>query len=150
MQAFIALGLAAVGLVAGASALLQQVLVANLRTALGSPYWAVLISYIGGTLTMIAVMAAIREPMIAAGAIARSSYLTWAAGVFGVIYIVLTILLIPRLGAATVLALLIAGQLLSAIAFDHFGLFGLERHPIDIGRMAGAALLIGGVLLIRN
>ena len=58
--------------------------------------------------------------------------------------------LIPRLGAATVLALLIAGQLLSAIAFDHFGLFGLERHPIDLGRMAGAALLIGGVLLIRN
>lgn len=53
MQHILALGLAAVGLLAGASALLQQVVVANLKTALGSAYWAVLISYIGGTLTMI-------------------------------------------------------------------------------------------------
>ena len=146
----VALGLSVLGLLAGASALLQQVVLANLRTALGSAYWAVLSSYIVGTLAMIAVVIAMREPMVTMEGVARSSPISWAAGVFGVIYIVLSIMLIPRLGAATVLALLVAGQLLAAVAFDHFGVFGLEKHPVDIYRAVGAALLIGGVMLIRR
>lgn len=150
MQAIILVGLAAVGVIAGASAVLQQVLVTNLRLALGSAPWAVLISYIGGTLTMGLVLLAMREPMITAAGVARSSWLTWAGGAFGVIYIILAILLIPRLGAATVLALLVAGQLLASITFDHFGLFGLPRQPVDFYRIAGALMLLGGVVLIRS
>jgi transporter family-2 protein len=150
MKMFILIGLAAAGIVAGGSAVLQQVLVANLRTALASPYWAVLISYIGGTITMVLVVLAAREPMITSHAIAKSSTLSWIGGVFGVIYIVVAILLIPRLGAATVLALLVTGQLLASILFDHLGLFGLPKQPVDAARIAGAAMLIGGVLLIRR
>lgn len=147
---FILMGLAAAGILAGASAVLQQVLVANLRTALASPFWAVLISYVGGTVTMVLVMLAAREPMITSQGIAKSSTLSWIGGVFGVIYIVIAILLIPRLGAATVLALLVSGQLLASILFDHFGMFGLPRQPADAARIAGAVMLIGGVLLIRR
>jgi len=150
MHQMVALGLSALGLLAGASALLQQVVLANLRTALGSAYWAILSSYIVGTLAMIVVVIAMREPMFTMSAVAKSSPVSWAAGVFGVIYIVLSIMLIPRLGAATVLALLVAGQLLAAIAFDHFGVFGLEKHPVDMYRAAGAVLLITGVMLIRR
>jgi transporter family-2 protein len=150
MKMFILVGLAAAGILAGASAVLQQVLVANLRTALASPFWAVLISYIGGTVTMVLVMLAAREPMITSQGIAKSSTLSWIGGVFGVIYIVIAILLIPRLGAATVLALLVSGQLLASILIDHFGMFGLPRQPADAARIAGAVMLIGGVLLIRR
>lgn len=150
MHQMVALGLSALGLLAGASALLQQVVLANLRTALGSAYWAILSSYIVGTLAMIVVVIAMREPIFTMSAVAKSSPVSWAAGVFGVIYIVLSIMLIPRLGAATVLALLVAGQLLAAIAFDHFGVFGLEKHPVDAYRAAGAVLLIAGVMLIRR
>lgn len=62
----------------------------------------------------------------------------------------IAVLLIPRLGAATVLALLVAGQLLASIALDHFGLFGLPQRPVDLSRLAGAVLLLGGVVLIRH
>jgi bacterial/archaeal transporter family-2 protein len=57
--------------------------------------------------------------------------------------------LVPQLGAATFFALLIAGQMIGSIAFDHFGLLGVPVHPISAVRLAGAALLVGGVVLIR-
>jgi len=150
MQWWALAGLGAVGVVAGVSVVVQQMFLATLRSSLGSLPWTVLISYVGGTLTMAAILLVTREPMLTAAAISRSPWWSWAAGAFGVIYIMLAVLLIPRLGAATVLALLVAGQLIASMTFDHFGLFGLEKQPADIQRVAGAALLMAGVLLIRG
>ena len=42
------------------------------------------------------------------------------------------------------------GQMLGSIIFDHYGLFGLTQHPVDLPRLAGAMLLIAGVVLIRH
>ena len=52
--------------------------------------------------------------------------------------------------AATFLALLVTGQMLGSITFDHFGWLGLTQRPIDAPRLIGVALLIGGVVLIRR
>jgi transporter family-2 protein len=38
----------------------------------------------------------------------------------------------------------------AAITLDHFGAFGLAQHPISISRLLGAALLIAGVILIKD
>ena len=54
-----------------------------------------------------------------------------------------------RLGAPFFIALLVAGQMIGSIAFDHFGLLGLSEHPIDLPRVIGATLLVVGVVLIR-
>jgi bacterial/archaeal transporter family-2 protein len=67
----------------------------------------------------------------------------------GVVYIVLSILLLQRLGASAVVAFVVAGQMLGALAFDQFGLMGLERLPATPLRLAGALLLVGGVVLMR-
>jgi bacterial/archaeal transporter family-2 protein len=63
---------------------------------------------------------------------------------------VVSILLLPHLGAATVVALLVTGQMLGSLVFDHYGLFGLTQQPFDLFRLTGAALLIAGVVLIRH
>jgi len=55
----------------------------------------------------------------------------------------------PRLGAATTIALFIAGQLAASLAFDHFGALGVPVHPLDIKRALGVACLVAGVALIR-
>ena len=39
--------------------------------------------------------------------------------------------------------------MLGSIAFDHFGLLGAPVHPISAVRVAGAVMLVGGVVLIR-
>src|SRR5262245_17762283 len=101
-------------------------------------------------LTLLFVLLAIREPWIAFSTIAKSSLPSWIGGVFGTVYIVASIMLLPRLGAMTVVALLITVQMLTSVAFDHFGLFGLAQRPIDVYRAGWAVLLIVRVLLVRS
>jgi bacterial/archaeal transporter family-2 protein len=137
------------GLGAGVSFVFQQALNANLRAELGSPWWAGLISYLGGTLVMIAMLVVMREPWLSWSTIQRSELISWTGGIFGAFFIGSSILLVPRLGAATLIALLVAGQLLGALAFDHFGLFGVPVHEIGLVRVIGAGLLIAGAVLIR-
>jgi bacterial/archaeal transporter family-2 protein len=61
----------------------------------------------------------------------------------------ISILLVPRLGAAAFVALLIAGQMLASLAFDHYGVLGLAPRPADVTRVVGAILLVAGVVMIR-
>lgn len=135
--------------VAGASASLQQVLNARLRAELGSPWWAGLVSFLGGSLAMLAVVVANGEPPPSGAIIARTSWASWTGGLFGAVFVGSAILAVPRLGAAAVVALVVVGQLLGSLAFDHFGALGLPQHPASPVRLVGAALLIAGVVLLR-
>ena len=52
----------------------------------------------------------------------------------------MSIFLLPRLGAATVVALIVVGQMLGSLAFDHFGLLGVPQHAASPLRILGAGL----------
>jgi len=145
-----AISLYLLALFAGVSVATQQVLNGSLRTSLDSPAWAGFFSYLGGLLTMIVVLFALGERWPAWTAVANTPWWAWSGGVLGGVFIMLMILLLPPLGAATLIALVVAGQLLLTITLDHFGLFGLTPHPVSLSRLAGAALLIAGVVLIRD
>jgi transporter family-2 protein len=143
--------LAVAGMVAGGCVVVQQALNATLRSELSSSaFWAAFVSYTAGMLTLLLVLVVTREPWPAMSLMAKSSPLSWIGGIFGTVYIVASIMLLPRLGAMTVIALLITGQMLTSVAFDHFGLFGLAQRPIDLYRAGGAVLLVLGVLLVRS
>jgi transporter family-2 protein len=134
---------------AGISLVVQQALNANLRTALNSAAWSGFMSYFIGVICMAALALALQDPIPSAAVAARIPWFAWSGGLFGAIFVALAIFLIPQLGAATFFALLIAGQMLGSIAFDHFGLLGVPVHPVSAVRVIGAALLVGGVVLIR-
>jgi transporter family-2 protein len=123
---------------------------ADLRASLNSAAWAGFVSYLGGTLYMLAIAAVMREGLPSPVAIAGSHWWAWSGGLFGAIYIAISILLVPRMGTATFVALLVAGQMLASLVFDHYGLFGVPRQPADLPRIAGALLLVGGVVLVRS
>ncbi|KWV55542.1 hypothetical protein AS156_05665 [Bradyrhizobium macuxiense] len=135
---------------AGISVSVQQVLNGNLRSALNSPAWAGFVSYLGGLLTMAVVLVVLREPAPSLKLVTATPWWAWSGGILGGVFILLMILLLPSLGAATLLALVVAGQMLAGIAMDHFGVFGLPPHPVSVSRLIGIALVIGGVLLIRD
>ena len=134
---------------AGISLVVQQALNANLRSALNSAAWSGFMSYLVGVICMAAFALALRDPIPSATVAARIPWWAWSGGLFGAIFIALAIFLIPKLGAATFIALLVAGQMLCSLAFDHFGLLGIPVHPASLVRLAGAAFLILGVVLIR-
>ncbi|WP_407146540.1 DMT family transporter [Bradyrhizobium sp. ORS 86] len=137
-------------LCAGISVSVQQVLNGNLRSALNSPAWAGLVSYLGGLLTMVIVLLVLREPVPSLKLVTATPWWAWSGGFLGGVFILLVILLLPSLGAATLLALVVAGQMLAGIVMDHFGVFGLPPHPVSVSRLIGIALVIGGVLLIKD
>jgi transporter family-2 protein len=147
MQAWL---LALLALGAGISVATQQVLNGNLRTALNSPAWAGFVSYLGGLLTMAVLLVVAREPVPSWKLVTATPWWAWSGGILGGVFIMLMILLLPSLGAATLLALVVAGQMLAGVTMDHFGLFGLAQHPVSPARLIGIALVIGGVLLIKD
>ena len=144
------LGLALLAVAAGVSFVIQQAVNADLRAAIGSAAWAGFVSYLGGTLCMLALGIALREPLPSASVSLQGNWWAWTGGVFGAVYIAISILLVPRLGAATFVALLVAGQMLTSVLFDHYGLLGLQERPADPSRLIGAVLLVVGVVLVRH
>lgn len=136
-------------LIAGTSFVIQQAVNSNLRLELGSAWWAGFVSYLGGTIVMLVMVVSMRAPMLSTQLIARSSWWSYSGGFFGAVYIAISILLLPRLGAFTVVCLIVIGQLVTSLVFDHFGILNVPHAPITFTRVAGALLLFAGAVLIR-
>ena len=117
---------------------------------LSSAAWSGFASYFVGLACMAFLAVILRDPPPSAGVMLRVPWWAWSGGLFGAIFIGLAIVLVPQLGAATFIALVVTGQMLASAGFDHFGLLGLERQPLDATRLLGIALLVGGVVLIRR
>ncbi|HEV7610580.1 MAG TPA: DMT family transporter [Steroidobacteraceae bacterium] len=148
-QSIVLFGTTFLAMFAGWSFVMQQAVNAKLRIDLGSTAWAGFISYLGGTLCMFVFALTMGNSLPTGVAIFRSHWWAWSGGLFGALYIAISIFLLPRMGAAAFVALLVAGQMLSSLIFDHFGLFGVAQYPITLPRLLGAGLLIAGVILIR-
>jgi transporter family-2 protein len=137
------------GLAGGASLVIQAALNAGLRVRLDSVSWAGFVSYVGGTLAMICALV-IGRAHVPVARFQEIPPVWYVGGLFGAAYIGVSILLLPRLGAATVVALIVAGQLISSMVVDQFGLLGVPHHAFGPGRALGALLLLAGVVLIRR
>jgi transporter family-2 protein len=135
--------------VAGAVLPVQAGINAQLRTTLGNPLAATLVSFLVGTVALGVVALGARVPLVAAGTLARAPWWHWTGGLLGAVYVAMMIVLAPRLGAATLIAAVVAGQMLTSLALDHYALVGFAVHPVSLQRMLGAALVIGGVVLVR-
>jgi bacterial/archaeal transporter family-2 protein len=144
------IGLTLLAILAGTSFVAQQAVNANLRISINSAVWAGFVSYLGGTICMAVLAAILRDPWPAGAVLARSSWWAWSGGLFGAIYIAISILLLPRLGAATTVTLIVVGQMLGSVIFDQYGWMGLPQHVADWRRILGAVLLIAGAVLIRR
>lgn len=84
---------------AGVSIVVQQVLNSNLRTALNSAAWSGFMSYLVGVVCMALLALALRDPIPSASVAAPISWWAWSGGLFGAIFIGLSILLVPQLSS---------------------------------------------------
>lgn len=137
-------------LAAGALLPVQAGLNAQLRSALGSPVAAALISFLVGTAGLATIALLMRSPLPLGRAWATTSVWQWSGGLIGAAYVLAAIVLAPRLGAATLIAAVVAGQMLSSLVLDQYGLAGFPVHSLTLVRLLGAALVIAGVILIQR
>ena len=56
--------------------------------------------------------------------------------------------LIPRIGIGAFFVLLVSGQVLAGLVFGQLGLFGVPASALTFGKLAGAAMVVGGVWLV--
>ena len=66
------------------------------------------------------------------------------AGAFGLVVIFSMSYMIPRIGVATALIILLAGQIFIGSILDHFGLLGAAVRPLDLTRVLGLGVVLAG------
>lgn len=54
------------------------------------------------------------------------------------------------LDTRTFLVLVVAGQIITAVLADHYGVMGLGGKPLSLARVAGVVLILCGVLLVQG
>ena len=143
------IGLLLLAVIAGAVVPFQSAINANLGRGLGHPLWATLASLLVSILVLLPIMLAMRVPLPSVAFISKAPLWMWAGGAFGVCFISLALVLLPKLGASGFMALALAGQVVASLVLDHFGWFGLVQRQVSLPRVLGALLLIGGVVLIQ-
>ena len=135
--------------IAGGATALQAPTNARLAGALASPVNAAFVSFLVGTAAL-GVLALTLQARPDAAAARALPWWTWIGGLYGAIFVVSAAWGVPRLGVATTITLMVAGQLALSLVLDHFGALGVEKQPLSLGRIAGIALVIGGVVLVRR
>jgi bacterial/archaeal transporter family-2 protein len=137
-------------LAVGALLALQAGANVQLSTALGNPVGASALQLSIGAAVLI-VVAALAGGLGAAALLDDVEAWHLIGGLGSAIYITAGILLFPRLGAVVTVGLFVAGQMLASLVLDGGGWLGVEREPVDVAALAGAAaVLVGAGLIVRG
>lgn len=138
-----------IALLAGAAVPFQAGSNAALGRLLGHPLWAAGVSLLVSLMMLVPALLLMRAPMPQLQNLAQAPWWAWLVGVAGVIYITAALVLTPRLGAAGFIVCVIAGQVLSSLLIDQFGLMGLPEKPVNLPRLLGVAMIVGGMLVVQ-
>ncbi len=138
------------GVLAGGLIAAQGAINGRLASHLGGPLQAALVSFSVGWIVLFTLTVALRQPAPALNAAAGAPWWAWVGGAMGAFMVAMAATAVPRIGVAAWVSAVIAGQLVAAIAYDHVGAFGQAVREASWQRFLGAALLAGGVYLIRR
>jgi len=73
-------------------------------------------------------------------------YLT--GGLYGAAFVAVSLVTVRTLGAGTLIAVLITGELIVGALLDQFGALGLNQIPLSPTRLIGIAALLFGTVMI--
>ena len=76
----------------------------------------------------------------------------WApiGGLVGAVQVYAGLAFVNKVGAGPFMGLTVTAALITSIAIDHFGWFHMPVHPVNLWRVLGAALLVGGITLVAK
>ncbi|MGP7819650.1 DMT family transporter [Niallia sp. 01092] len=137
-------------LFAGMALPVQTAINAELRTTIQSPYLAAMISFLVGATVLCGVTLAVEHTIIPNKVVFTKPWWIWSGGALGILFVLANVILMPKIGSALTVGLTLAGQLIMAIIIDHFGWFHLPVHEINIPRIIGVLLILGGIFLVQR
>lgn len=115
----------------------------------GNPVLASLVSFSVGTLALVVwcLVMRIGPAMPATG---TTQWWHWTGGLLGAFFVSAVTYLAPRLGATSMVMLILAGQVCASVLLDHFGVLGYSQKALNLPRLIGLVMVGGGVYLIRR
>jgi len=135
----------------GALLPLQVAMNMTLRPWFHDPVVAALPNFLVGIVMLGGYMLVMRSKLPNLANLSEVPIWAWLGGLIGASYIIATLQLGPKIGAALLLALILAGQMAMSLVVDHFGWLGFPHHPVNLPRLAGVLLLVvGALLIVRN
>lgn len=136
---------------AGAFVPIQTAANTYLSKGLGHGMMSTFVVFVVATITSLLVLLVQRPAIPTLSAMAEIPWYAWlTGGVLGSAYILILIYTAPKLGMATVVGLVVVGQIFVAMILDHFGWLGLSIHAFNWKRLIGALLMIFGLIMIKK
>ncbi|MFK3724298.1 DMT family transporter [Pseudomonas monteilii] len=135
-------------ILAGSMMPLQAVVNARLARAVGGPIWAAAISALLLTLVLIIAGSAFNRCWPKLAQASGLPWWAWIGGLCGAIVLSATAAVAPRIGAANMMALVMVGQVITAMLLDRLGWFGMPIQPMSASRILAALFLIAGAALM--
>lgn len=121
----------------------------RLEQAVRSPVLAASLALLVGGLALAAVSA---TGWLGRGRIsgaASAPWWVWLAATFS-LFTVVSIIALPRVGAAAVIGATVFGELTAAALLDNFGWLGVPHVRLNWWRVGGAILLLAGTLMMQK
>ncbi|MGD8478740.1 MAG: DMT family transporter [Methyloceanibacter sp.] len=139
-----------VALFTGGMIAMQGPINAELAARLGHPLSAAFWSFCVGTTVLAIVVVVFARGSTDFGALRSIPlYMMVGGGLLGAVYVLVNLMLAPKIGVAALMSLAIAGQLAAALLLDRFGLFDLVQRELSVGRVSGVLLVLVGALMVR-
>ena len=137
------------GFLAGVGLPIQTSVNTRLRKKVGSPYNASLVSFVVALLFLSALLLITGQGLhIPLAQLLNEPAWIWIGGICGLVFLTGNILLFSKLGGVQTVVLPVLGQILMGLIIDNFGLFYSQKKPLSVFRIAGAVMVILGVVLV--
>ncbi len=137
-------------ILAGVAMTVQSGINSQLRAALSHPILAAFISFLTGTIALAIIMFFTKQGFPSLNAYNNINLYKFSGGLLGVFVVTVTLLSVAEIGAANMFVLIIAGQLITAVLMDHFGVLGMKVNPISVQKSIGIVLLVAGAYLVNK
>ena len=137
-------------LVAGALQAAGNSMNAKLRNALVNPWLAATVSF-GLIVFMFAFIFMVRPfPLPSPDQLAAMRWWGPFGGLAGAVAVFGGLAFVDKVGAGPFNGLLITANILTSLAIDNFGWFGMGAHTQSLTHLLGGGLMVGGIVLIAT
>jgi transporter family-2 protein len=123
---------------------------AQLFQALSNKWLANAVSFALILAFFLAVFAMFPTPLPASDALSKMPWWAPLGGLVGAVQVYAGLTLVRKVGAGPFVGLTVTAALITSLVVDHFGWFHMPVHVMNAWRIAGALLLICGIVLIAK
>jgi transporter family-2 protein len=135
---------------AGIAITIQSGVNSQLRTAIQHPLMAAFISFVVGTIALAVLLALSKNSIPGLSQYTSVSWYKYTGGLLGAFVVTVTLVSVTQIGAGNMFVLIVAGQLITAVLMDHFGVLGLKASPVSVQKIFGICLLVAGAWLVNK